>query len=180
MRSVSVDRHRVRRPVVEPARRRRQRRCGGPALDLGQDDPAGATAGARSSDHDAFDLADRHGVRRPVVELRRLRGPVPSDLLRVLERPPVREVRRDPRRPERVAARRGGQPRRRRRRPPLDHRQDDAPLQRPSCQPVPRRLHALEERRLRLFEFGRLDVLVQCLRCPVVSRDVMPLPALLV
>ena len=31
-------------------------------------------------------------------------------------------------------------------------RQDDAPLQRPSCQPTPRRLHALEERRLRLLE----------------------------
>ena len=42
-----------------------------------------------SSDHDAFDLVDGHRVRRPVVELRRLRRRVPGDLLSVLEGPPV-------------------------------------------------------------------------------------------
>ena len=35
----------------------------------------------------------------PVVELRRLGRRVPRDLLRVLERPPVRQIRRDPTRP---------------------------------------------------------------------------------
>ena len=57
-------------------------------------------------DHDAFDLVERDRVRRPVVHLRRLRRRVAGDPLRVLERPPVRQVRRDPRRPKRVAARR--------------------------------------------------------------------------
>ena len=57
-------------------------------------------------DHDAFDFVDRDRVRRAVVELRRLGRRMPRDLLGVLEGPPVREVRRDPRRPERVAARR--------------------------------------------------------------------------
>ena len=40
---------------------------------------------------------------------------------------------------------------------PLDHRQDDPPLERPARQPAPRRVHALEEHRLRLLEPGRLD-----------------------
>ena len=62
-----------------------------------------AWANGSRSDHDAFDLVDRHRVRRPVVELRRLRRRVPRDVLGVLEGPPVRQVRRDPRRPERVA-----------------------------------------------------------------------------
>ena len=53
----------------------------------------------RPLDHDALDLVDGYRVRRPVVELRRLRRRVPGDPLRVLERPPVRQVRRDPRRP---------------------------------------------------------------------------------
>ena len=44
----------------------------------------------RPSDHDAFDLVDGQRVRRPVVELRRLRRRVPGDLLRVLEGSPVR------------------------------------------------------------------------------------------
>ena len=57
------------------------------------------------SDHDAFDLVDRHPVRRPVVELRRLGRRVPGDLLGVLQGPPVRQIRRDPRRPERVTTR---------------------------------------------------------------------------
>ena len=59
------------------------------------------------SDQDAFNFVDRDRVRRSVVELRRLRRRVARDLLRVLEGAPVREIRRDPRRPERVAARRG-------------------------------------------------------------------------
>ena len=51
----------------------------------------------------AFDLVDGHRVRRPVVELRRLGRGVPGDLLRVLPRPSVREVRREVRRPPRTA-----------------------------------------------------------------------------
>ena len=39
------------------------------------------------SDHDAFDLVDGHRVRRPVVELRRLRRRVPPRLLGVLRSP---------------------------------------------------------------------------------------------
>ena len=39
---------------------------------------------------------------------------------------------------------------------PLDHRQDHPPLKRPARQLAPRRVHALEERRLRLLERGRL------------------------
>ena len=70
-----------------------------------------------ASDHDAFDLVERDRVRRPVVELRRLRRRVAGNPLRVLERPPVGQVRRDARRPKRVAARRRRQPRGRR--PPL-------------------------------------------------------------
>ena len=69
-------------------------------------------------DHDALDLVERHRIRRPVVQLRRLRRRVPGDPLRMFERAPVREVRRDPRRPKRVAARRRRQPRRHR--PPLE------------------------------------------------------------
>ena len=80
----------------------------------------------------------RHRVCRPVVELRRLRRRVPGDLLSVLEGPPVREVRRGPRRSERVAARQGAQPRRGRPPPPRSRRAS----------------------RLRLLELGRLDVLV--------------------
>ena len=70
--------------------------------------PASGTSGPAGSrlDHDAFDLVERDRVRGPVVELRRLRRRVAGDPLRVLERPPVRQVRRDARRPKRVAARR--------------------------------------------------------------------------
>ena len=67
--------------------------------------------GAPCLDHDALDLVDRDRVRRPVVELRRLRRRVARDLLRVLQGSSVRQIRRDPRRPERVAARRGREPR---------------------------------------------------------------------
>ena len=88
-------------------------------------------------DHDALDLVDGDRVRRPIVELRRLRGGVPSDLLCVFERPPIRQIRRDPRRPKRVAAGRGREIRRCR--PPLDHRQDETPRERPARQPSPRR-----------------------------------------
>ena len=107
------------------------------------DSPNGRPAGSGAwpdghrLDHDALDLVDGDRVRRPVVELRRLRGGVRGDLLRVFERPPVRQIRRDPRRPERVAAGRGREIRRRR--PPLDHRQDETPRERPARQPSPRR-----------------------------------------
>ena len=93
------------------------------------DSPTGRPAGSGAwqdghrLDHDALDLVDGDRVRRPVVELRRLRGGVPGDLLRVFERPPIRQIRRDPRRPERVAAGRGREIRRRS--PPLDHRQGE-------------------------------------------------------
>ena len=56
----------------------------------------------------------------------------------------------------------------------------EPPVERPARQPAPRRVHGLEERRLRLPEPGRLDVGVEGLRRPVVSRHVVPLPALLV
>ena len=84
-------------------------------------------------DHNTLDLVDGDRVRRPVVELRRLGRRVPGDLLGVLEGPPVRQIRRDPRRPERVAAGRGRQPRGHR--PALDHGQDGAARQRPTAQP---------------------------------------------
>ena len=70
------------------------RRCKGGAP------PAMRSASRHASDYDTLDLVDRHPVRRPVVELRRLRRCVARDLLRVLERPAIRQVRRDPRRPE--------------------------------------------------------------------------------
>ena len=53
-------------------------------------------AGVRILDHDTLDLVDGDRVRRPVVELRRLRRRVPGDLLGVLEGSPVRQIRRDP------------------------------------------------------------------------------------
>ena len=130
----------------------------------------------RPLDHDALNLVDGDCVRRPVVELRRLRRGVPGDPLRVLEGPPVRQVRRDPRRPERVAAGRHRQFRGRR--APLDHGQDETPRQRPARQPPPRGVDALEERRLRLVEPGQLEVVVQRLGRPMVGRDVVPLAAL--
>ena len=76
------------------------------------------------------------------------------------------------------AARRGRKPRGRG--APLEHRQDDPPLECPARQPATRRVHALEERRLRLFEVGRLDVGVEGRGRPMMGRDVVPLPALLV
>ena len=84
------------------------------------DSPNGRPAGSGAwqyghrLDHDALDLVDGDRVRRPVVELGRLRGGVRGDPLRVFERPPIRQIRRDPRRPERVAAGRGREIRRRR------------------------------------------------------------------
>ena len=58
--------------------------------DLPHGRPAGSCAGlyAPRLDHDALDLVDGDRVCRPFVELRRLRGGVPGDLLRVFERPP--------------------------------------------------------------------------------------------
>ena len=47
------------------------------------------------SNHDTLDLVHRHRVRRPVVQLRRLRRCVSRDLLRALERPSVRQVARN-------------------------------------------------------------------------------------
>ena len=131
-----------------------------------------------TTDHDALELVDGDRFRRPVVELRRLRRGVPGDLLRVRERPAVRQIRSDPRRPERVAAGRRWQTRSRR--PPLDHGQDEAPRQRPARQPAPRRVDALEERRLRLVELGRLKVVIESLGRPMVGRDVVALAGLLV
>ena len=80
-----------------------------------------------------------------------------------------------PRRPERVAARRGRQPRRRG--PPLDHRQHEPPIERAARHPPRRRVDGLEERRLRLLESRRLDVGVEGRRRPVVGRHVVALPA---
>ena len=64
--------------------------------------------------------------------------------------------------------------------PPLDQRQDETTRQRPARQPPPRRVDALEERRLRLLEVGRLEVVIEGLGRPMVGRDVVPLAALLV
>ena len=111
-----------------------------------------------------------------IVPLRRLRRRVAGDPLRVLQRPPVREIRRDARRPERVAARRRRQPRRRR--PPLDHRQHRPPPERPPAQP-PRPVDALEQRRLRVLEAVGVEIRLNRLRGPVVGRHGVPLPALL-
>ena len=58
------------------------------------------------SDHDALDFVARDRVRRPVVELRRLRATrAPRSAARARAPPPVRQVRRDAGRPKRVAAR---------------------------------------------------------------------------
>ena len=112
---------------IRRGRQRRRRPCAH-ARDLrGERGRASRRAGTpipwRSSRWAAPDLVDAHGVRRPVVEFRRLRRRVSRNLLRMLEGSSVRQVRRDSGRPERVAARRGGQPRRSC--PPLDHRQDE-------------------------------------------------------
>ena len=127
----------------------------------------GAWPDGHRLDHDALDLGDGDRVHRPVVELRRLRGGVPGDLLRVFERPPIRQRRRDPRRPERVAAGRGREIHRRR--PPLDHRQDETPRERPARQPPPRGVDALEERRRRRVEPGPREVVVERLGRPMVG-----------
>ena len=103
----------------------------------------------------------------PVVELCRLRRRVPGDLLRALERPPVRQIRRDPRRPERVAAGRRRQPRGRR--TALDHGQHGAAPQRPPRQPVGP-VDALKQGRLRVVEAGGVDVRRDGLLDPVVGR----------
>ena len=131
------------------------------------------------SNHDAFDLVDGHCVRCAVVELRRLRRT---------------RARRSAARASRV--------------PPFD-RYAVIPVARNVWQHVEGGSSAAAARRLiiarttrrcsarpvsrrpagstlwksvafGLLELGRLDVLVQCLRCPVVGRDVMPLSALLV
>ena len=57
--------------------------------------------------------------------------------------------------PCRVAAGRGRQIRGQG--PPFDHGQDETPRQRPARQPMPRRVDALEERRLRLVGPGQLE-----------------------
>ena len=101
----------------------------------------------------------------------------PAILLRVLERPPVRQIRRDARRPERVAARRRRQTRRRR--TTLDHRQHHAPRQRPAAQP-PRPVDALKQRRLRLLDPAGDQIRFDRRLGPVMGRHVVPLAPLLV
>ena len=129
---------------------------------LSQAPPVKFTGDARvkRSDHDAFDLVDRHPVRRSVVEFRRLGRPMPGDLLGVLEGPTVRQIRRDPRRPERVAARRGREPRCGR--PALDHGEHHPPRERPPGQPLPCPVHALKQRLPRLLAPASLKVRVDC------------------
>ena len=104
---------------------------------------------------------------------------MPGDPLGVLERPAVRQIRRDPGRPEGVAAGRGREIRGHR--APLDHGQDEMPRQRPARQPPPRGVDALEERRLRLVELGRLEVVLKRLGRPMVAwlrsgRERLPPP----
>ena len=64
---------------------------------------------------------------------------------------------------------------------PLDHGQDETPRQRPARQPPPRGVDALEERRLRLVEPGRLEVVLKRLGRPMVAwlrsgRERLPPP----
>ena len=108
------------------------------------------------------------GTLSPVVELRRLRRRVPRDLLRVLERPPVRQVRRDPvarnvwqhveggRRTDPAGPERGRGPAAETRRLIIasTSRRSSAAAR----QPPPRQVAGLEERHLRLLEAARLDV----------------------
>ena len=94
---------------------------------------------------------------------------VSRDLLCPLERPPFDRLRRDPRRPERVAARRGREGRGRR--TPLDHRQHEPPIERPApsaAAPPGRRSGRAPPR---LLEPARLDVGVEGRSGPVVGRD---------
>ena len=90
--------------------------------------------------------------------------------------PPVRQIRRDARRPERVAARRRRQTRRRR--TALDHRQHHAPRQRPAAQ-APRPVDALKQRRLRLLDPAGGQIRVDGGLGPVMGRHVVPLAPLL-
>ena len=60
-----------------------------PDAPTGRPAGSGAWPDGHRLDHDALDLVDGDRVRRPVVELRRLRRGVPGDPLRVLERPPI-------------------------------------------------------------------------------------------
>ncbi len=63
----------------------------------------------------------------------------------------------------------GGSPRGRR--APLDHGQDETPRQRPARQPPPRRVDALKERRLRLVELGRREIVIEGRGRPVVGTS---------
>ena len=74
----------------------------GPAAGTGPMPPPEQLRYGPLLNHDPFDLVDGDRVRRPVVELRRLRRCVPGDPLRVLERPSVGQVRRDPPSPRNV------------------------------------------------------------------------------
>ena len=126
--------HRSSAQVWAELHERAFRRLGGTAERRQGRLPFTGPARPVSLDHDAFDLVERDRVRRPVVELRRLRRRVAGDPLRVLECPAVRQIRRDARRPKRVPARRRRQSRCRR--SPLDHCQHDAARQRPPAQPA--------------------------------------------
>ena len=102
---------------------------------------------------------------------------MPGNLLRVLEGPTVRQIRRDARRPERVAARgqrqSGGQD------PTLDHRQDDTPRQGPPGQ-LTRPIDTLKQRRFRVPDGGGAEIRREGVLGAMMGRHVVPLPALFV
>ena len=82
------------RPAAQPVTGRSLRRRASSAASCSQTARPPALHRTRRSglllDHDAFDLVEQDSVRRPVVELGRLRRRVAGDPLRVLECPPVR------------------------------------------------------------------------------------------
>ena len=105
-----------------------------------------------ASDHDAFDLLDGHRVRRPVVELHRLRRRVcPRSVARARGCPRSRDTPWFPSPGPCGSTSRAAAP------PPTPDALIIAKTTRaraPARQPAPRRVHALEERRLRLLEPG--------------------------
>ena len=143
------------------SKRRAAFRCGGvrvrgsrPRRAAPTSTPAAARPGCASRTDDLVD-GDRSPPPGPVAAHLGRNGCSGAENPRraELKGSPVGQVRRDPRRPERVAARRGRQPRGRG--APLDHRQNEPPLERPARQPPPRRVDGLEERHLRLLEPAR-------------------------
>ena len=97
------------RTVIELQPTSSQQKMSFELANLSDCNSPGRSAAARVLDNDSFHLIERDLVARPVVELRRPRRFVRRDMLGVLDRPPVLQISRYPRRAERVAARGGGE-----------------------------------------------------------------------